>query len=150
MHTNTFVSAERIGYLSVTQRVSPAVIPYTKRLALFIEELAMTIVKKMGWLLSMLGMVFLALSPVQAAMVSTDDAMAGPQRQQLVEMLERQDVQQQLVAMGVDPANALARVDQMTVEELVQLNGQIEQLPAGAGVGTLELLLIIIILILIL
>ncbi|MDH5784622.1 MAG: PA2779 family protein [Chromatiales bacterium] len=110
----------------------------------------MTIVKKMGWLLSMLGMVFLALSPVQAAMVSTDDAMAGPQRQQLVEMLERQDVQQQLVAMGVDPANALARVDQMTVEELVQLNGQIEQLPAGAGVGTLELLLIIIILILIL
>ncbi len=111
----------------------------------------MTWVKKVGWLLSMLGMMFLTLTPLQAAMVTTEDAMMSqPQRQQLIEALERQDVQQQLVEIGVDPVAAIERVDQMTVEELSQLNGQIEHLPAGAGVSTIELLLIIILLILLL
>jgi len=62
-------------------------------------------------------------------------------------MLERDDVQQQLVEMGVDPNSAIARVEQMTDEEVLQMNEQIAQLPAGAGVSTIELLLIIILIV---
>lgn len=111
----------------------------------------MSMIKKVGVLLSLLSMLALGLlAPAQAAMVTTADALGPMQREQLVELLERQDVQQQLVEMGVDPADALARVDQMTPEELAQLNGQIAQLPAGAGTtGLIQLLLIIIIIILI-
>jgi hypothetical protein len=70
-------------------------------------------------------------------------------RTQIVSMLERDDVYQQLTAMGVDPVNALARVDHMTDQEITQINGHMSELTAGAGVSTVELLLIIILVVLI-
>ncbi len=109
----------------------------------------MSMTKKSALLISLLGFLAIYFSPVQAAMISTESAFGEVDRVQLATMLEREDVQQQLVEMGVDPADALARVEQMTDKEVVELRGQIAQLPAGAGVSTIELLLIIILIILI-
>jgi len=83
-------------------------------------------------------------------MIGTSDILPDTNRKELLDTLQRSDVQQQLTEMGVDPVSANKRVDSMTDEEIAKLNNQIETLPAGAGINTTELLLIIIILILVL
>ena len=47
--------------------------------------------------------------------------------------LDREAVQAQLVALGVDPADAKARIAALTESELQQLDGRLAELPAGAG-----------------
>ncbi len=73
-----------------------------------------------------------------AGLVETPDAIAaeehGVSRQQLNEALAREDVQQQLVALGIEPAVAIERIAALTDAEIAQLNQRIETLPAGAGV----------------
>lgn len=108
----------------------------------------MSLPRKSSLLVSLLGMFFMVFAPVQAEMISTYEVLHQRERAQLVDMLEREDVQEQLIAQGVDPASALKRVYQMTDDEIAQLNGQISELPVGAGIGTIPLLLIIIIIIL--
>lgn len=96
----------------------------------------------------LLSLLMLMASPLQAAMVSTPDLLLQTDREQLITLLEGEQVQQQLVEMGVDPQDAMARVQGMSAEELAQLNGQLAELPAGAGLSTVELILIIILIIL--
>jgi hypothetical protein len=110
----------------------------------------MKLLKKAGIWLSFLVILFIQMGSAQAAMVRTSETLKQLDRTQIVSVLERADVQQQLTAMGVDPVAALARVDQMTDQELAQLNGHLSELNAGAGVSTVQLLLIIILVILIL
>lgn len=111
----------------------------------------MTVWKKWGVLLSLTALLMMPLAPARAGMVGTDDILHQQDRARLAEMLDRSDVKQQLIGMGVDPVYAKARIEQMTDDEIAQLNGRISELPAGAGgIGTTELLLIIIILILLL
>lgn len=110
----------------------------------------MKALKKAGIWLSILGILFIQMGSAQAAMVSTSEIVKQLDRTQIVSVLEREDVQQQLTGMGVDPVAALARVDQMTDQEIAQLNGHLSELTAGAGVSTVELLLIIILVIIIL
>ena len=110
----------------------------------------MLYLKRLGLLISLLSMLLIPLTPVQAGLVTTDEILQQRDRAQLVKMLERDDVQQQLTELGVDPVSARARVNQMTEEEVAELNGRLAELPAGAGIGVVEILLIIIILILIL
>lgn len=110
----------------------------------------MFINKKWIVLLSLLGMMMIQISSAQAKLVSTGEVLHSSDRTQIVQTLQRKDVQQQLISLGVDPASALARVNQMTDTEIAQINGRLAELPAGAGGSTVELLLIIIILILVL
>ena len=110
----------------------------------------MALWKKWGVLLSLTGLLMMPLAPARAGMVGTDRFLHQQDRTRLAEMLDRSDVKQQLIGMGVDPVFAKARIEQMTDDEIAQLNGRISELPAGAGIGTTELLLIIIILILLL
>jgi hypothetical protein len=49
-------------------------------------------------------------------------------------VLDREAVQAQLVALGVDPAAAIERVAALTDDELRSLDGRLASLPAGAGV----------------
>ena len=112
--------------------------------------MTMLIFKKLGIWITVLGLLFGLMSSSQAAMIGTAETLAETNRAHLVTMLERDDVQTQMIAMGVDPDASLARVNQMTDKEVSQLNGQIDQLVAAAGVSNVELLLIIIVLILIL
>src|SRR5262249_27509443 len=69
--------------------------------------------------------------PVNAGMLPTD--AANPERLRVLNVLERGDVQAQLQTRGVDPAQVKARVAAMTDEEVAQLAGQIESLPAGGS-----------------
>jgi hypothetical protein len=110
----------------------------------------MTFSKKRGLLISLLCLMLMPLAPAMAGMVNTDNILRQRDKTQLTELLERNDVQQQLIKLGVDPLSAKVRVNQMTDEELAQLNGRIAELPAGAGISITHILLIIIILILIL
>jgi hypothetical protein len=83
---------------------------------------------------AMLSMVSL---PSHAAMVGNQQLLQQAQHQistqQLVSILERGDIQQQLISLGVDPAAAKARAANMTDMEIAQLNQQLQEMPAGAG-----------------
>jgi len=107
-------------------------------------KITMNCLKKLG----LIAALCLMMLPAHAAMVTTPELLMTPGRSQLISSLQSQEVQQQLIKMGVDPVAAMKRVEQMTETEIASLQGKINQLPAGAGIGTLELLLIIIILIL--
>ena len=91
---------------------------------------------------------FIFWASADAAMVDTSEILSASDKAELVSALEREDVRQELLALGVDPEDALARIDQMTTEEIAELRGNIGELPAGADIGVIELLLIIIIIIL--
>ena len=104
--------------------------------------------KKLSRVLSPLLIAFLVLGslPVAAApqaapassLVSTQDALSADQvsadRERIHEVLARQDVQDQLVAQGVDPADVEARVAALSDAEVRQMAEQLDDLPAGASV----------------
>ena len=102
------------------------------------------------WTSAVLALAFLGLSamPLQAAMVSTDELISTQQAQMdrdaLTAVLDRADVQERLVAMGVSVGDVEQRIALMTDAEVAQLNQQIADLPAGAGVvGVLVLLFVV-------
>ena len=91
-------------------------------------------------------MVSIPCQSVLAALIDTEtvlDSVRGREaRDQLKQFLAREDVQAALIAQGVDPMEAEARVESLTDSEVLQILGQIEQLPAGGG--AVEALLVII------
>lgn len=78
------------------------------------------------------------LTPAYAAMVDSPTVIEQAQqkldRAELAALLDRQDVQDQLVAMGVNPAAAKERVAAMTDAEVLQLNQGIQEMPAGGDI----------------
>lgn len=109
----------------------------------------MSLFKKTSIWITLLLTSLILIAPVQAGVVGTSEIISQSERKQLLNSLEREDIQQQLVDLGVDPEASIARINQMTNEELKQLNGQINELPVGAGISTVDLLLVIILIILI-
>jgi hypothetical protein len=88
------------------------------------------------------------IAPTQAAMVGTAQVLAAEQgrldRDKLASLLEREDLQRQLSALGVDVQHAKARVAGLTDAEVAQLNQRIAELPAGGdALGVILLILII-------
>jgi len=86
----------------------------------------------------------------QASMIGTATAIDMDQRAQYVSdikgWLTKDKVREQLVSMGVDPADASKRVASMTGEELRTLHQKIEDLPAGAGlVGLIGVVFVVLI-----
>ena len=80
----------------------------------------------------------LSLGTSQAAMVSNKQIIHAAEetdaRQSLLQTLKRDEVQQQLLSLGVSPADVESRIQHMSHAEITQLNQQIDQLPAGSGV----------------
>jgi len=89
--------------------------------------------------------------PSVAGLISTEQLISAVNRQEAISRIEatllREDVAAQLVDFGVAPEAVLARVDNMTTEELLALDGQINDQIAGGGVvgiiGVVFLVLII-------
>ena len=76
----------------------------------------------------------LPLGTAQAALVSTEQVVtetAGSDRDRVQAFLERQDVRRQMIALGVDPAEAAARARQLSDAEIGQIVARIDRLPAG-------------------
>ena len=90
------------------------------------------------------------LAPAHAVIAGTDAALAMSERADVLDRvnaaLMRDDVQAQLEALGVDPAQALERVQSLTAAELAQLDTKLQELPAGGSViGVLGALLVVLI-----
>ena len=88
----------------------------------------------------------------QAGMIGVDEALAAQrqaERGRLQGFLARADVQRELAALGVGPAAAAERANALTDDEVQQLAGQIDSLPAGAEISTTGLLLVLIVILLI-
>ncbi|MCP4187858.1 MAG: PA2779 family protein [Gammaproteobacteria bacterium] len=101
--------------------------------------------------LGLMSLLWLAMAPAYAAMVTTHEIAAESTPATMMNgNAQRQHVQQQLIELGVEPAIAVDRVNQMSGQQIASLQGQISKLPAGAGVSTTDLLLIIILLVLLL
>lgn len=102
--------------------------------------------KWISWFALWAFMGFITL-PAQAAMVSTPDILHSQQseydRQQLVELLDREDVQKQLLAYGVAPEHVQDRVNKMTDAEVAQLNDQLADMPAGGVLGAILLIFVV-------
>lgn len=73
----------------------------------------------------------------QAKMVPTDQVIeqstSSDDRTQVQDFLAREDVQQQLTLLGVDPEEAASRVAGLSDAEIQQIAGQLDELPAGEG-----------------
>lgn len=100
--------------------------------------------------LVVLGLLALSLHlpAAHAGMVGTEAVVNAAQTQQnrdrLHSALSRDDVQTQLLARGVDPAQVQARLDSLTDEEMQTLATNMDQLPAGGGVvGALVLIFLV-------
>lgn len=91
----------------------------------------------------------LYLPAAQASMVGTETVINAAQSQQYRERvqnaLNRDDVQAQLLARGVDPAQIQARVNSLTDEEMQTLATNMDQLPAGGDsfIGALVFIFIV-------
>ncbi len=72
--------------------------------------------------------------PASADIVTTDQIHASSERERVRSFLEREDVRSQLQSFGVDAEAAKARVDALSDQEVGELAGRIDQLPAGAGI----------------
>lgn len=94
--------------------------------------LARTMVRLMAAVMVLISM---PIGYAQAGMVTTDqvlDAAAVTEaRENVAAFLARDDVRQQMEALGVDPDEAVSRAATMTDAEVMQIAGQMEQLPAG-------------------
>ena len=75
-------------------------------------------------------------APARAAMIATPDAAAvAADRQRVEAFLERSDVAARLQALGVRPEDARARVAALSDEEVSELAGHMQTLPAGGFLG---------------
>lgn len=107
------------------------------------------LMKKTGILLLSASLLGASIAPAQAAMVGTAQVIAAQQgsldRARLAALLEREDLQRELGAMGVDVQHARDRVAGLTDAEVARINQQLERLPAGSDsvLGVLVLIFII-------
>ena len=88
------------------------------------------------------------ISQAQAAIIANaqliDQVQQVNDKAALLQTINRVDVQEQLLNMGVNTAELEGRISQMTQQEIAQLNQQINDLPAGGDVlGIIVLIFII-------
>ncbi len=105
-------------------------------------------IRKVGSLLLAASLLGAQVAPVQAGMIGTVQALAAEQarydRASLASLLEREDLQRQLAALGVDVNDARSRVAGLTDAEVARINQRLAELPAGGDVlGVIVLILVI-------
>ena len=80
-----------------------------------------------------------------AALIGTETVLDGLRAQEaralLNRLLAREDVQAALVAQGIDPQEAQARIDSLSDAEAMDAAAQFDRLPAGSG--ALETLIVV-------
>lgn len=88
----------------------------------------------------------LAVPQAHAGMIRSDD----PERERVKSLLERPEVSAEMERMGISPAEARARVDAMTPQEVHQLAGRLDALPAGGQSAGRDVLLVVLVVLLVL
>jgi hypothetical protein len=97
--------------------------------------------------------VSMPLGAARAALVTTDQILAESEgatdRERVLAFLGRAEVREQIVALGVDPAEAMARVAALSDAQVREIAGQLDQLPAGqSAIGVVVGAILIIFLVL--
>lgn len=94
-----------------------------------------------------------SIQTVQAAMISTEQvaqssitAKGAQDREKIVSMLSRDEVQSELVARGIDPMEAKSRVAALTDDEASSLATQLDKAPAGGIIGAILLVFFVLLL----
>jgi len=77
----------------------------------------------------------LPVQTVRAAMIKTETVLTlstvNNVRESLNQFLKREDVQAIITAQGISPAEAKARVDSLSDDEIMQIADKMDELPAG-------------------
>ena len=80
----------------------------------------------------------LPIGVARAGLVTTEQVVehrsAASDRERLTAILMRDDVRQQMEALGVNRDEALARLASLSDQEVQQIAGRIDELPAGQNV----------------
>ena len=100
----------------------------------------------------LMAMTSMPIGVAKAEMVTTDQVIQQvdppEDRSRAMDFMLREDVQQQLTILGVDPEEAARRVASLSDEEIQQIAGRLDELPAGEGVGAIVTVMVIIFLVL--
>jgi pantoate kinase len=87
----------------------------------------------------------LPVQTVRAAMIKTETVLTqstvNDVRENLNQFLKREDVQAIMTAQGISPVEAIARVDSLSDDEIMQIADKLDQLPAG-GTSTIGVIVI--------
>ena len=107
--------------------------------------------------LFMAVMMLLISTPYQSAIAELidtetvlDESRSQEARDYIKQLLAREDVRSALIAQGIDPQEAEARIASLSDSEVIKLTDQIENLPAGQGVIELTIGVLIIVLLVVL
>jgi hypothetical protein len=85
--------------------------------------------------------------PTQAAMLATDNALSTGQRERVNQTLERADVRARLAQLGVNAGDVKARVAALSDDEVAQIAGKMDALPAGGDLLGAVVLIFLVLLI---
>ncbi len=100
----------------------------------------------------LMAMTSMPIGVAKAEMVTTDQVIEQvdppEDRSRAMDFMLREDVQQQLTTLGVDPEEAARRVASLSDEEIQEIAGRLDELPAGEGLGTIVGVILIIFLVL--
>ena len=84
---------------------------------------------------------------VQAAVISTQQAMSAEVRAateaDVRAKLAREDVRQAMLELGADPAEVDGRIASLSDAELMQVQGKLDQAPAGGILAVIGLVFVI-------
>ncbi len=104
------------------------------------------------FLVILMLMLSLPYQSALAALIGTEDLMGSQEateaRAYITSVLAREDIQKALIARGIDPIEAQARVGTLTDQEAIQFANTMEQLPVGGLVGYLVGLAVLVFLVL--
>jgi hypothetical protein len=86
-----------------------------------------------------------------AAMIRTETLLEPDRRLQtrddLQQLLARKDVQEALIAWGINPLEAKARINSFSDTEIEQIAEKINQLPVGGGFANFAIVVVLVIVI---
>ena len=95
-----------------------------------------------------LSLIVLPIGPAQAAMIGNgqiiNEVQSELNRSEILQILDREEARQQLLAMDVSPETVKQRVAHMTDAEVAQLNQHLADLPAGGDIWGVLLILFIV------
>jgi hypothetical protein len=102
------------------------------------------------WIVLAFGLAAALLMPqAHAGLINTDEASVQDERARVKALIARPELSKELEKLGLNPADAEARVDAMADAEVLQLAGRLDAALAGGQISNESLLLIIIIILLI-
>lgn len=96
----------------------------------------------------MFGTATFGASQATAGVYSSDQVIASQQhqynKQQVLSFIDDAQVQNKLIELGVSPADAKLRIDNMTNAELEAFNSQLNDMPSGGVVGVIVTVLVVV------